>query len=156
MKRLLFVVVFLSVLLMMGAVANAVTMCLESVTSCNDIKLFFDSTTAGVHAVRGYEYGCGYSDRELFGTLKVKSGTWYLNFTKPGYTSNSPAPFTSSYVVTYNPTSKSGTYNAITIYSSGPFDHTGSYNKIACPAGSSLIASDGASDGADENDIAPK
>lgn len=45
---------------------------------CNDIWVAFGAVDAGVYSCHGYEYGCGYEDRFVDGTLRVVGGIAYF------------------------------------------------------------------------------
>jgi hypothetical protein len=52
--------------------SHAGVICIDIETYCNDLKLFIDPDTGGgIKGVHGYEYGCGYDDRGVVGTLRV-------------------------------------------------------------------------------------
>ena len=55
------------------------TICLDSLTSCNDCYLSLErSAPGGVFALHGYEYGCGYQDRLADGSLLFAGGYAYI------------------------------------------------------------------------------
>jgi hypothetical protein len=112
--------------------ALAVDVCLNEPSSCNDIKLIVPTTVVegGVYSVVGYEYGCGYYNKEIYGTLRVKSGLWYINTTKNAVYDGQA--MTSPEVVVYNPTKGTGTYKGIIIYSDDSWDVSGTYKKVSC------------------------
>jgi hypothetical protein len=147
MKKTLFLAVALFVsLLFTAGISSAATLCLDMVGHCNDIKLKVPAIKApGAYAIRGYEYGCGHTDREIFGTLRA-TGTggmdkWYIGYTKTG-TYNMQV-YANTVIITYTPGSNSGTYLGNYLYSDSGSDSSGTFEKVACPAGSAPVVIDG-------------
>lgn len=134
------VIVFMVLSICFVGQSLAVTICLDEPTSCNDIKLVIPTVVeGGVYSVIGYEYGCGYDNKEIYGTLRVKNGQWYLNTTKNGIYDGQA--MTSPEVIVYNPAKGTATYKSIVMYSDDSWDVSGKYKKVSCgSAGSASIA----------------
>ena len=62
--------------------SHAGAICIDEVGYCNDIKLFINPHGAGkglkINEVHGYEYGCGWDDRGISGSMKETSTTKYF------------------------------------------------------------------------------
>jgi hypothetical protein len=117
----------------------AATICLDDTASCNDIKLIIPVVSEGnAYNIAGYEYGCGYNNKEIYGTLRVKNNLWYINITKNGVYNGEA--MTSPSVIVYDPAKNTGSYDSIIIYSSDSWDVSGKYKKVTCGSSSSAVS----------------
>ena len=56
-------------------------LCLDKVPYCNDVKVAYQSLGCGQYSLTGYEYGCGYEDRIVFGAMRVEGNTLQIAYT---------------------------------------------------------------------------
>jgi hypothetical protein len=69
--------IILALVAMVGLVVRSLdagVICIDEVGYCNDVKIFISPDTAGsIKEIHGYEYGCGYYDRGISGSMEVTS-----------------------------------------------------------------------------------
>lgn len=54
---------------------------LDHIGWCNDAKFSYQSVGGGMYSLTGYEYGCGYDDRLIFGSMRVVGNTLQIGYT---------------------------------------------------------------------------
>ena len=115
--------------------SQAGVVCIDIESYCNDLKLFISpDTSAKIKEVHGYEYGCGYEDRGVFGTMRVTS-TSKLFILGGSYGGTlSKVEFINIDKLTQTGT---GTYT----YSNGSTG-TVNYFIVPCPTGAGLLLSE--------------
>jgi len=78
MKKIkLFVALAFAVALSVSSVSWA-GIALNADSFCNDHYLYLDKLETGVYALHGFEYGCGWNDRLLDGSLQATGGVAYI------------------------------------------------------------------------------
>ncbi len=126
----------------LSGISHAETLCVQPAGYCNALRVRTDTigtATKGDFRVWGHEYGCGYNDREVSGSLRIKNGIWYIGLTE---TAGSGAPatggvFTFSIAATYNPKTGSGTFKmGIVDFGGYVGQNVLTFKKVACPTGS--------------------
>jgi len=136
-NRLAFLICNVVILIFaLTGVSYAETFCLDILGYCNDMRIRTDTigtATTGNFRVWGHEYGCGYNDRQVYGSLRIKNGIWYTGLTVTG--SGSGYVTTKTIVARYNYSTGSGTYKIGYVDSDGFVDYAaGTLKKITCPA----------------------
>jgi hypothetical protein len=110
--------------------SDAGPICIDEVGYCNDLKLFINPHGAGkglkINEVHGYEYGCGYDDRGISGSMKETSTTKY--FTLVGSYSGTMAKILYFYIDKHTNTG-AGTWTYI-----GLSGGSTNFNIVECPA----------------------
>lgn len=121
----------MGVIILSCGAALAGTVCLDAVGFCNDLKFQYDTTgIPGLYEINGWEYGCGYTERLIDGTLQVSGSTATFNFTKGGVISGDA--FDATYVGTINLSTNSGPY-VFTQSGAGVGSGSGTHNVVPCP-----------------------
>jgi len=120
MKKIkLFVALAFAVALSVSSVSWA-GIILDAGGACNDHYLYLDKLETGVYALHGFEYGCGYNDRLLDGSLQSAGGYAYIGLTGITGTSGSGDQGNLSgwnYIITLS--SDTGSINLNFFYMSG-------------------------------------
>jgi hypothetical protein len=110
------------------------TLCF-SANGCNDLKIAYKSTDASnLYDLSGWEYGCGLSDRLIYGTARVSGGTIYWNFTKGVVVSGQAGETHYNCAMTGNTCSASGFAQRL----SGDFNLSDTFTIIPCPVAEEL------------------
>ena len=115
--------------------------CMDKVPYCNDVLVAYQSVGCGQYSLTGYEYGCGYEDRIVFGAMRVEGNTLQIAYTTIcGLTCGLPSINQCNAQIDLGTTPPSGPYQ-FAVHSDGYNYGAGTMQLIACPV--SAVASTG-------------
>ena len=109
MRRIIILLVcVLAVCLMAGSI-HAATICIDNIGYCNDVKLTYSDQEGSIIDAYGYEYGCGYNDRLVSGSIHLVGNTAYIGLTGAANSAAAPNPTLMVKVYTINISTMTGT-----------------------------------------------
>jgi hypothetical protein len=142
MKKVGLIILALVVMVGFGVRSSyAGVICIDDVSSCNDFKLFISPDTGGgIKEVHGYEYGCGYDDRGVSGSMKMTPTSKHFTLTGSYINGSQLGIFYINIDKATNTGTGGWSYNNGTYWSG-----TSSYSIVPCPkvgAGAGLFEAD--------------